>query len=50
MAKKKVRSIVVPRKERKKKAKHRTRAIVVGHLEKIGSGVFERYQEHAGWE
>jgi hypothetical protein len=28
-----------------KKAKRRTRAIVVGHLEKIGSGVFERYQD-----
>ena len=30
---------------RKKKAKRKSRPIVVGHLEKISSGVFERYPE-----
>jgi hypothetical protein len=46
MAKKKVRAVVVREKERaKKKMKRRARAIVVGHLEKISSGVFEDYPE-----
>lgn len=29
----------------KKKVKRKSRPIVVGHLEKVSSGVFERYPE-----
>jgi len=29
----------------KEKAKRKSRPIVIGHLEKVSSGVFERYQK-----
>ena len=31
--------------KKKRKKKRSTRSIIQGHLEKVGSGVFERYQD-----